>query len=67
MSNDDLPEGALAYRECEVADDGHVGSMAFTLGQPDADTTAAQFAKQAGAHAYGLISILGLPDAPRFP
>src|SRR4051812_9391921 len=67
MSADDLPEGALAYREYEVNSDGHSGSMAFTLGQPDADTMASRFAKHVGAYPYGLISILGLPGAPRFP
>jgi hypothetical protein len=66
--NQDLPEGAVTYREYElVADNGDVGSIAFTLGDFDADTMACRAAREAGARAYGLVSILGLGRAPRWP
>jgi len=63
--DDDLPRGTVAYREYEATIHGATGSLAFTLGDPDADTMPARFAKYAGAHAFGLISLLGFPNAPR--
>ena len=48
----DLPEGTVAYREYEVVTDTEKGSMAFTLGEPGAETVAARYAKDAGAQAY---------------
>jgi len=61
----DIPEGAVACREYKVTFDGESGSMAITLGQPDADTMPSRFARHMGAHAYGLVSIIGLEAAPR--
>ena len=63
----DLPSGAVAYREYRVSLDGQSGSLAITLGQPDADTMPGQFARHMRAHAYGLVSIVGLEAAPRLP
>jgi hypothetical protein len=66
--DDDLPDGALAYREYEVTTpSGESGSLALTLGDADADFMPARFAKHAGARAFGLVSILGFSDAPRYP
>jgi hypothetical protein len=67
MADDDLPEGTVAYREYAATIHGASGSLAFTLGDPTVDTMPARFAKHAGARAYGLISILGFPQAPQFP
>src|SRR5689334_9480864 len=63
----ELPDGALAYREYEVTSEHGTGSIAFTLGENDVDTMPARFAKHAGAKAYGLVSILGFPEAPIHP
>jgi len=68
MSDDDLPDGVLAYREYEIAaPDGGTASIAFTLGRADADTGTADFARQAEARAHGLVSVLHYPGAPRHP
>ena len=68
MNDDDLPDGVLAYREYEIAaPDGRTGSIGFTLGRADADSPAADFARQAQARAHGLVSILDYPGAPRHP
>jgi len=63
----DLPEGVVAYREYGVSLNGQSGSGAITLGQPDAETMPGKFARHVGACAYGLVSIVGLEDAPRPP
>ncbi|WP_428672005.1 hypothetical protein [Reyranella sp.] len=63
----DIPEGAVAYREYKVTFGGESGSITITLGQPDADTMPGRFARHMRAHAYGVISIVGLDAAPRFP
>jgi hypothetical protein len=63
----DLPEGVVAYREYRVSLNGESGSVAITLGQPDADTMPRKFARHVGACAYGLVSIVGLEAAPRLP
>ena len=63
----DLPEGVVAYREYRVSLDGQSGSVAITLGEPDADTMPGKFARHVGACAYGLVSIVGLEAAPRLP
>jgi hypothetical protein len=63
----DLPEGVVAYREYRVSLDGESGSVAITLGKPDADTMPGKFARHVGACAYGLVSIVGLEGAPRLP
>ena len=68
MSNDDLPDGVLAYREYEIAaPGGGTASIAFTLGRADADTAAADFARNAEARAHGLVSVLYYPGAPQHP
>jgi hypothetical protein len=68
MANDDFPSVALAYREYAlVLAEGVKITLAITLGGPEADTQAAQFAREHEGLAYGLISILDMPDAPRSP
>lgn len=67
MSDDELAEGILEYREYQVSANGETGNVAIALGDPGADTLAARIAKGAGAQVYGLVSILGLSGAPRFP
>jgi hypothetical protein len=67
MNDNDLPEGTLEYREYEVSLNGESGSIALTLGKPDADTMLGQFARYVRAHAYGMVSILGLSGVPGRP
>jgi len=63
----DLPEGAILHRKYDFSFDGKAGTLAISLGQPEADTTPGRFARHMGAHAYGLVSIIGLEAAPRHP
>src|SRR4051812_29669794 len=66
--DDDLPDGAVAYREYEVPlASGRNASSAFTLGKLNVDSVPANLAKQQNAKAYGLVSILDYPDAPQYP
>lgn len=67
MTDDELVEGILEYREYQVSANGETGSIAIALGDPGADTLPAKIARMAGAHAHGMVSILGLTGAPRFP
>jgi hypothetical protein len=68
ITHDDFPGEALAYREYAlVPSDGPRITMAITLGDLEADTAAGRFAREHRALAYGLISILDMPDAPSFP
>jgi len=46
---------------------GNSAVLAFTLADRDADTIQAKFARETGAIAYGLLSIVGWPDGPRYP
>jgi hypothetical protein len=63
-----LPDGAIAYREYEVPmPDGSTASFAFTLGDMTADSVPAEFARRHGVVAYGLVSVVDVPDAPQFP
>lgn len=60
------PEGAIAYREYEVTmPDANTANIAFTLGDPIVDSLAADYAHRNGALAYGLVSVLDVPDAPK--
>ncbi|HEY6980599.1 hypothetical protein [Reyranella sp.] len=62
----DLPDGAIAYREYEVPmPDGTTANLAFTLGDMTADSIPAEFARRQGALAYGLVSVIDVPGAPR--
>jgi len=63
----ELAEGAILHRNYEFTFDGKAGSLAISLGQPDADTMPGRFARHMRAHAYGLVLILGLAAAPRHP
>ncbi|WIM09106.1 hypothetical protein [Enhydrobacter sp.] len=66
--DNDLPDGALAYRQYEVPmPDGSTASLAFTLGDMTADSVPANYARQHGVVAYGLVSVTDVPDPPRFP
>jgi len=65
--NDPLP-GTVAYREYHVPlADGGIAMMAFTLAHRGADSIAGDLASTLGARAYGFISILDYPTAPRHP
>ena len=68
FQNCELPDGALAFREYEVPlAGGGIASIAFTLGQPNIETHAAQLVREVGAVAYGYVSILDHPHAPIHP
>jgi len=68
MNDNDLPAGAVAYREYQVPlVEGGAASLAFTLGRTDIDSVAAELAHSVGARAYGLVSLVGYPGAPRYP
>jgi hypothetical protein len=66
LSSTDFPDGTLAYREYDV-NDGAAICLAITLGDLEADTIAAQFARERKAVAYGLISVLEMPDDRKRP
>jgi hypothetical protein len=61
------PKAHGSYREYEMTSEHGNGSIAFTLGDLNADTMPARFAKHVGAEAFGLVSILGFPEAPVRP
>ncbi|WP_428673787.1 hypothetical protein [Reyranella sp.] len=63
----DIREGAILHRKYDFSFGGKSGTLAISLGQPEADNMPGRFARQMGAHAYGLVSIIGLEAAPRFP
>jgi hypothetical protein len=66
--DNDFPDGAIAYREYEVPmPDGTTASLAFTLGDITIDSVPANFAREHGALAYGLVSVIDVPEAPQFP
>jgi hypothetical protein len=68
LSSTDLPGGTLAYREYGAElNDGTPICLAITLGDLAADTIAAQFARERKAVAYGLISVLEMPDHRKRP
>jgi hypothetical protein len=68
LSSTDFPDGTLAYREYDVElNDGAAICLAITLGDLEADTIAAQFARERKAVAYGLISVLEMPDDRKSP
>jgi hypothetical protein len=68
VNDNDFPGGALAYREYEVLLRGRAtGSIAFTLGDMSLNTAPANFARMAGALAFGLISLADVPHAPVHP
>jgi hypothetical protein len=68
ITNQDFPSEALAYREYALAvSDGSTITMAITLGDPEADTMPGRFAREHQALAYGLVSVLDMPGAPKFP
>jgi NADPH-dependent curcumin reductase CurA len=62
-----LPHGSLVHREYRVTVRDHAGAVAFTLGDIGANTAGARLAQFAEARLYGLIAILGVPGAPRYP
>jgi hypothetical protein len=65
---DTLPEGSIAYREYEVTmPDFSKANLGFTLGDKNADRLEARFAAKTGALAFGLVSVVGVPDAPQYP
>src|SRR4051812_45259176 len=66
-NDNNLPVGTLKCREYEVSLNGASGSLALTLGRPDADTMPGKYARYVRAHAYGMISIFGLPGHPVAP
>src|SRR5437868_2736675 len=64
----DFSDGTLTYREYVVVlSGGSRVTLAITLGDPDADGIAAEFAREKGALAHGLVSFMGLRDGPEFP
>lgn len=66
--DEELPEGTIAVRVYVTpSPTGHSAVIAFTLADKDADTLQAKFARETGAVAYGLVSIVGWPDAPEYP
>jgi len=66
--NDNLPEGTIAFREYEVPmPDGSKASIELTLGDLSVHSMAADFARQNGALAYGLVNVVDLDGAPDFP
>jgi hypothetical protein len=71
MATDNLiafPGSALAYREYDAElSDGAIVSLAFTLGDSNADTGTARFAREHNALAFGLIFVRDLPGAPSGP
>jgi hypothetical protein len=68
MEDYGLPDGAVAYREYEVPlAEGGNASMGFTLARRDADSIASDLARALHARAYGFVSILDYPAAPRHP
>jgi hypothetical protein len=68
MENDDLPDGAVAYRAYKLAlPDGESVDIAITLGQMDVESVPANFARKHDALAYGLVSLLDMPCAPSYP
>jgi hypothetical protein len=61
-------DGIVAMREYQaVFPDGTELSVAFTLGDMTHGSSPARFARETGAIAYGLISIMGAEDAPKLP
>ena len=68
MADNHLPAGVVAYREYEVPlAQGGTASMAFTLVRRDAESFASDVARSLQAGAYGFVSILDYPGAPRHP
>jgi hypothetical protein len=68
MLSTDFPDGTLAYRGYDAElNDGAAISLGITLEDLEADTIAAQFARERKAVAYGLISVLEMPDDRKRP
>ena len=68
MDDNHLPAGAVAYREYEVPlAQGGTASLAFTLAGQDANSVVFDVARSLQAVAYGFVSILDYPGAPRHP
>jgi hypothetical protein len=58
----------VVYHEYEVElPTGPMVSLAITLGDLKADNLSARFARENKALAYGLVSILEMPNAPTHP
>jgi hypothetical protein len=68
ITTEGFPSEALAYREYALAlSNGSRITMAITLGDPKANTMPGRFARKHRALAYGLVSVLDMPDAPKSP
>ena len=62
------PDGALVRREYDVTmPDGQKAGLAFTLGDPSANSNSAGLARLAGASVYGLVSLIDVPAPPKHP
>ena len=62
-----LPPGALAWRDYDVTlPSGLMGRVMFTLGDPDFDSFAAQFAREHDASIFGYLE-LQVPGEPERP
>jgi hypothetical protein len=62
----DFENGAYREYEVELSDQSKV-SLAFIMGRLEDDTRAARFARRQNALAFGLLSIVGVSDAPGRP
>jgi hypothetical protein len=68
MDDSHLAAGVVAYREYEVAlAQGGTASMTFTLASRNAESVVSDVARSLQAGAYGFVSILDYPGAPRHP
>ncbi len=68
MNDKDPPDGVVACREYEVPlAEGGTARMAFTLVRRDLESVACDLARALRARAYGFISIVDYPAAPRHP
>jgi hypothetical protein len=62
------PDDALVRREYDVTmPDGQKAALAFTLGDPSANSNSAGLARLAGASVYGLVSLIDVPAPPKHP
>jgi hypothetical protein len=68
MTGHDFPGHAHAYREYALMlPDGSKMTIAVTLGDLEADTIPARFARAHDGVAHGLVSVLDMPGAPELP